>query len=294
MAQRIRLIASDMDGTLLGADMRVDPAAARAVARARAAGIGFIAVTGRSIGEARPLLDEAGIRGVPVACMNGCELRGPSDELVASCYQDPDCARAVVEAAAAAGVYAEVYAQAGILCASTEEQVLRAVAAKLRHFRPAMTEAEVAARAPVSPERAKLVRFGSAAELVAAAGGIGKITVFWDEPRKVEEFRDRLAGLPVRAETSFPINAEVVPERASKRSVLEEHLRRVGVRMGEVLAIGDAMNDVPMFRAGAACAVAMGNAEERVRAAADVVAPANTAGGVAWAIERLALGEREG
>jgi len=54
------------------------------------------------------------------------------------------------------------------------------------------------------------------------------------------------------------------------------------------VAIGDQDNDLTMFEV-AGLAVAMANAPPAVRAAADVIAPSNDEGGVAWALRELVL-----
>ena len=60
------------------------------------------------------------------------------------------------------------------------------------------------------------------------------------------------------------------------------------IPLSQVMACGDAGNDVSMFRA-AGLAVAMGNCMPAAREAADVVAPSNDESGVAWAIRKFAL-----
>ena len=64
----------------------------------------------------------------------------------------------------------------------------------------------------------------------------------------------------------------------------------LGIAPEEVMAIGDQDNDIPMI-AGAGIGVAMGNASPAARAAADRIVGTNDQGGVAQAIEALALGE---
>ncbi|MBI2298050.1 MAG: HAD hydrolase family protein [Armatimonadetes bacterium] len=75
---------------------------------------------------------------------------------------------------------------------------------------------------------------------------------------------------------------------ADKGSALEAIGSRLGVPREERLAIGDDLVDQAMF-AHAGLAVAMGNAREVVRAAADHVAPSHDEEGVAWAVERYVV-----
>ncbi|MFS8578743.1 MAG: HAD hydrolase family protein, partial [Novibacillus thermophilus] len=72
---------------------------------------------------------------------------------------------------------------------------------------------------------------------------------------------------------------------------LETVCRQLNFSMDDVLAVGDSLNDVAMIRS-AGIGVAMGNAQERVREAADWVTVTNEEDGVATAIHRWVLGTR--
>jgi hypothetical protein len=81
-------------------------------------------------------------------------------------------------------------------------------------------------------------------------------------------------------------SAAILHPEASKGAALRRLCRRLGIHRNEVAAIGDDVGDVELFQA-ARWGVAMGNAADEVKAAADVVAPSNDEGGVGWAVRRL-------
>jgi len=74
--------------------------------------------------------------------------------------------------------------------------------------------------------------------------------------------------------------------KASKGKALEQACAHLGISPAEVITFGDAENDIEMFRISGA-SVAMGQADERTRAAATVVTARNDEAGVARAVERL-------
>ncbi|HJW83423.1 MAG TPA: HAD-IIB family hydrolase, partial [Anaerolineae bacterium] len=74
----------------------------------------------------------------------------------------------------------------------------------------------------------------------------------------------------------------------NKGTALKRLAEHLGIPLKRIAVIGDGGNDVSMFEV-AGLAVAMGNAAPEVQAAADVVAPTNDAGGVAWALRELIL-----
>jgi HAD superfamily hydrolase (TIGR01484 family) len=87
---------------------------------------------------------------------------------------------------------------------------------------------------------------------------------------------------------SHPTNVECNALGINKASGLLEVCGLLGIRMSETIAIGDSLNDIPMIRE-AGLGVAMGNAQEKVKHAADVIAPANEDDGVAAIIQQYLL-----
>ena len=83
-----------------------------------------------------------------------------------------------------------------------------------------------------------------------------------------------------------PTDIEIESPEAGKGKALAWLSAKLGIAKEEILAMGDNFNDLEMFSA-AGIAVAMGNAPEGVRAAADSVAPGNEEDGVAAVLERI-------
>ncbi|GAQ16949.1 cof-like hydrolase [Oceanobacillus picturae] len=83
---------------------------------------------------------------------------------------------------------------------------------------------------------------------------------------------------------SGPTNIEIGLRGKSKATGIKRVCRHLGIKMEEVMAIGDNLNDLSMIRA-AGLGVAMGNANAQLKAAADVVTETNEREGVALAIQ---------
>ena len=114
-----------------------------------------------------------------------------------------------------------------------------------------------------------------------------------DDEKALEQFekqwKKRLAGeLDVfRSETYF---LEVVPPSINKANTLSVLLQKLGVATENVIAIGDGVCDVTMIQL-AGFGIAMGNAQESVKACADYVTLPNDQDGVATAIEKVIIAE---
>lgn len=87
---------------------------------------------------------------------------------------------------------------------------------------------------------------------------------------------------------SHPTNVECNALGISKASGLQEVCGMLGVQMSEVIAVGDSLNDISMIRV-AGIGAAMGNAQEQVKQAADVIAPDHHDNGVAAIIRQYLL-----
>ena len=90
---------------------------------------------------------------------------------------------------------------------------------------------------------------------------------------------------------SLKYNIEVNAAGVNKGSGLVELGKRLGIEREEIMAFGDGDNDEPMLRE-AGFGVAMANAEEKVKAAADYITGSNEEDGVAKAIERFCTRRR--
>lgn len=87
---------------------------------------------------------------------------------------------------------------------------------------------------------------------------------------------------------SSPFNIEINPTGVSKATALMEVCRMLGYEMSEVVAVGDSLNDIAAIRA-VGLGVAMGNAQDEVKLAANVVTGSNQEHGVAQVIQNYVL-----
>lgn len=111
------------------------------------------------------------------------------------------------------------------------------------------------------------------------------------DPAALERFEQQLTtGLQGRANAyrSEPFYLEVVPAGIDKAKCLGILLERLGLERSQLIACGDGYNDISMIQF-AGLGVAMGNAQEPVKAAADYITLSNEADGVANVVEKFFL-----
>jgi hydroxymethylpyrimidine pyrophosphatase-like HAD family hydrolase len=258
------VVATDLDGTLLRSDLTVSPRSRRALAAVRDRGARHLVVTGRQVAGCGQLLSSLGYHGVAV-CGQGAQIYDTdSGRLLWSATLDRDVARAVVER----------------------------VQAELGPLRVGVATAGCDGHVRVPP--GFYSNPGVDCEIVAPdrlwAEPIEKVFLRHpglDAAALVDEVA-RLAGGAVTPTHSQRSVVELLPPNVSKGHGFARAAELLGFSPGESIAFGDMPNDLPMFEL-AGYAVAMGNADARVRAAADEVGPSNDDDGVAAVLERLYL-----
>ena len=108
-------------------------------------------------------------------------------------------------------------------------------------------------------------------------------------PEQLKPVQDTIAAfLPdsLTVVQTAPFYLEVIPRRINKGQGIRDICKALGINPAEVVAFGDAENDIAMLQA-AGMGVAMGNATEAVKAAADMVTLSNNEDGIAAALETI-------
>ncbi|MBM6775078.1 Cof-type HAD-IIB family hydrolase [Olsenella profusa] len=272
----IRLIASDLDETLLDDTHHVPERVRRAVAAARERGARFVPATGRPFGSVDVTLSELGLLGTPgeyVLSFNGGVITENAERRpLTSCSLPRDRAEALYE-----------FGVAHELCmhVNTLDPVY------LYHYVPE-ERAYIEGRMNIVETHEPTLDF-----LYAAGHVVVKLIYMSLDMGYLRHVRDELdaAGLTRGLDVYYSGNRylECNAPGVNKGAGLMELARRLGVAREEVMAIGDNSNDVSMIRE-AGVGVAVANATEEAKAAADYVCQAdNNAGGVAEAIEKFVL-----
>lgn len=265
-----RLVACDVDGTLLRDDGSVSRATRRTLDRLRLAGWGFVLATGRPVRTLRPVLRQTGTTGI-VVCVNG-----------AACYdpiQDRVLARATIP-----------------------PPVLRETIDILRRLLPgALFAAEVDGGRwwvcePAYPLHGPTPRARRARLMALVHEPVCKFVakVGEEDPQLLfDAVASALDGLVEVAPTACAGVLEMTVSGVTKASALGEVAAAAGILGTDVVAFGDMPNDLPML-AWAGVGVAVANAHPTVLAGAARVTASNNEDGVAHYLDVLLDAEGAG
>jgi len=267
LAPEVRLVALDLDGTLLNRQNRVSERDAAAVSEAVAAGVTVVLSTSRWHHSARRTALGLGIDGFIIS-HNGA--------LVRSVDGGREVFHLRIEEALGREIAAHLDSVEGDGYVTVDDRTF----VRSRRVRdPAHLGANVA------------ITTSLAASLTAAPTAF---LVFGKESVRstVERFRchhGKAINLAEGFSESYPDYLNIVRAGADKGSALAAVCEALDIPLRAALAIGDAAPDIAMIEV-AGIGVAMGNAAPAVKAAATAVAPTNDNDGVAWAIRKYVLG----
>lgn len=269
-----QLIAFDMDGTLLDSAKRVLPSSTAAIERAVAAGRHVAICTGRSPCMVELTRKDLGAVRYAICC-NGTVLYDLVERRVLTTVELPHEVLAQAEAALGdQDVMIDLFQGAGYLC--QPDHIERMPEFGLGIYRDMYR----ATATPVADARAAMLD---------PSLSFQKFIFHFHDAEARERMVERLRDLPAELARSEESSLEFSPLGTTKGTGLLALANLLGVAREATIAVGDADNDLPML-AAAGLAVAMGNANERVRAAADVIVADNDHGGCAEAVERFLLG----
>ncbi|MHB9144450.1 MAG: Cof-type HAD-IIB family hydrolase [Symbiobacteriia bacterium] len=270
---RYRLVATDIDGTLLNEHHQPSPRTRAALAELQARGVIVVLSTGRPPRNIRTLYESLGLS-EPVVALNGALTFHPVEDAILLHRPLPSPVASRVLTA-----IRSVDPEMNVGMEFLDEWYVN-------HIDDHLKARIAAGLVPVLPV------VGNLADIVAADDrGVSKLYFLATPPRRAAiENAFAAAGLSpeITVTSSGKDFVEVLAAGVNKGAALTALADRLGVPLAEIVALGDEENDMQALRL-AGLGVAMGNASPRVKSAAQVVTVANTADGWARAIEEYVL-----
>jgi Cof subfamily protein (haloacid dehalogenase superfamily) len=261
--ERPRVVASDLDGTLLRSDGTVDERSRRAIATVEASGSLFVLCTARPTRWMGPLGDALGHRGVAI-CANG-------------------------------GVVWDLHTESVVEAFPLEPAITRDVVALLKDALPggawAVERTTGFAREPAYRSRWPMPKdtITASVEALIAEPAV-KLMLRHDHllaDALLERARDVVGNLAELTHSNSNDGLlEISAAGVSKASTLARLCEERGIGPEEVIAFGDMPNDVPMLR-WAGRSVAVANAHPEAIAAALLTTASNDEAGVAMVLEEI-------
>ena len=267
---KYRLIAADMDGTLLNSKNEITPRTVKAINEARDAGVIFTLCTGRPLRGVKKYINQLGLD-CPVITYNGAVVvHSKTGEIIFSQDMDKADARKVYNLAREKGTMFIIWSRNRLSASEFSEKT---------EFYEEIT----ATKAQLITDFEKIL-----------SQGVTKI-LWYDDRDILDKWADEFSQMDFRHTTFAKSRAyflEFFSNKTSKAVAMEKLGEYYGITREEMIALGDQVNDLPMIEY-AGFGIAMENAVERVKAVADYITSTNEEDGVARAIEKFVLNTKK-
>ena len=269
--QPIRLVVSDIDGTLVDKAKVLSPRGRAAILALKQRGIGFTVTSARPPVGLRHIVELLGLE-VPLAAVNGGALVNPDLTIIEEKLLSPEPARRAIALLRREGIDGWLFTDKAWFIRDPQ-------GAHVDH------EAKTIGQAPTVVDELDPALFERCLKIVGASH---------DHPHlaRCETLLQRELGSAALATRSQNYYLDVTNPRANKGEAVLSLSRAMNVPIAAIMTIGDGTNDIPMLKASG-FSVAMGNGSDDVKAAARVVTDDCENDGFAKAIERYVLGHAE-
>ena len=251
----IKLIASDMDGTLLNDEGKISERNAAAIRKAIDAGVIFTIATGRMYCSIEPYAEKLGLD-VPLIAYNGAYVKGSlSKEVLYDSPLDYETSLSVLDYCRQKNYYVQAYVDDTLLVKETSDF-------------------------------AQMYASFAGVEFVALGERFYRLN---KAPGRNAEIKQELTeefGNKIMMTNSFNDFLEVINPEVSKWNAVKALAEQNGIDLRDTMCIGDSNNDFEMI-SSAGLGVAVANANDRIRNVAKMVTAANNVDGVALAIETV-------
>lgn len=264
-----RLLALDMDGTTLNTRKEITPVTAAAIRKALTEGYEVLFCTGRNLVEMRKELALFPEMRYAVCCSGAVVKDLQTGRDLSLTTLDHALARQVVRAAEGMDVHIVYFIGDELYADET-------VRGRMAHYNCQCFHQLYESCATWMKDPASMME--------KLPESIRKINLFFHDPVEYRRMGALLDEMGVNHPSGIPLNYEISPAAVSKGKGIEVLCRHLGLSMEQTIACGDEGNDLPMIRT-AGLGVAMGNASEPVKAAADVIVADCDHDGVAQVIE---------
>ncbi len=279
----IKLIASDMDGTLLNEKMQISAENIKTIKYAQKKGVEFLIATGRSKLESAKLLANAGIK-VGYINLNGAMLYNTEGHLVFEQDIPTEKSKEIIKILNESGYYFEIVSADNVYSNSKLERITNVSNLLVdlnqnldfKHAVPLSSGSEQIMGISFVDNYSNLLNLPNFKVM--------KFLAFKPDGATFDQVSKKLLQLGDLVITSSSnTNIEINHKNAQKGIALMHYAKMKGISTNQVMAIGDNLNDKSMIeRAGVS--VAMGNAVDEIKALAKHITLKNTEDGVAHAI----------
>lgn len=279
----IKLIAIDLDGTLLNSKSEISKENIEAIKTAQSCGIEIVISTGRAQFDVQTIFEKTGINTWVIGA-NGATIHDPDSKLYHSQPIEPSVAYSILDSLEKDGYYYEVFSNNCIFTPQNGRQLLEIEIDRMVSANPDISTDHLKEALVKQFSQTGFTFINNYKEIEQTGIDIYNILAFSFFDEKLEagwnKYRD-LEGVTIVSSAHH--NFELEHRDASKGIALSKLAAKLHIPLSQTVAIGDSMNDVSMLTI-AGKGIAMGNARKEVKDICDEITLTNDEHGVAEVI----------
>lgn len=261
-----KLIAIDIDGTLLTSDKKLTEHSLCVMKEAEAAGLYCVLATGRVAANVKEIYGPLGLKS-PCICSGGAQVVDGNFQMIHTCYIPNEIVKEVLNFAKEKDVHVQIFQDEHFYFEKYSKW------ADIYHETSGLTPVETP----------------NLHELPIEELNTPKVLILAEPDRLLEVQAEAIERFPMlNIGRSRPTFLELNNPEGNKGNALKALEKILGLKQEELIAIGDNQIDDSMIRY-AGLGVAIGNALDEIKAISDYIAPDNDHEGVAHVIEKFML-----
>lgn len=279
----IKLIVSDMDGTLLAHDSSISKGNIEAIRYAQSKGVQFAIATGRDYSSLKGILEAHDLKCFSILG-NGAQFCNENGEILSSAYFPKKCFKQVLQIFDELKIHYMIFTANGFYSAAEPNVVRDAFIDRCVVQFKRKREDYLDDGCNQDMACMKLKKIGNLDDFINSSIDIIKVEAFNNDVLLIEKAKEKLQEIEgIAYLSSFDDNVEVTDKAAQKGLILENVIEELGYSKDEVMVLGDGLNDITLFERFK-YSFAPSNANETIKAMAYQVVGACEEDGVSQAI----------
>lgn len=243
----IKMIVSDMDGTLLLSDASISQKNLEAIKYAQSKGVNFTIATGRDYFGLKGIMERYGLHCYSILG-NGAQFCDEKGNVLSSCYFPKESFKEVLQIFDDLNTYYMIFTNAGFYTTTKPETVRDAFIERCVHkFNRNKEDYYNGSQEDMPCMHLKQIEDVDA--FLKSDIEIIKVEAFNIDTSLIAKAKEKLANVAKIAYlSSFDDNVEVTDQKAQKGLILKQVVKEMKISEDEVMVLGDGLNDITMFK----------------------------------------------
>ncbi len=283
----IKVVVTDMDGTLLNEKHEITTRSIAAIKKMYENNIRFMISTGRHYLSAMKTLEKYDIK-CDYIVSSGAEVRNQEAKILKQIEMDASKFQDILDRIKKYPIAVRFCSNDYDYMLGTEEEIKKSLLLQASSFFDVGSFSEIEASPGFQNMLSGIKVIKSLEQLKENKIPIYKIFIFAFDESIIHEMDTSLSDIEgIVSASSFASNLELTHINAQKGIALKEYIEQLGFSMGEVMVLGDSMNDYSMLSMDFGITVAMGNAMEKIKEVSKYITKSNKEDGFAYAVENM-------